>query len=163
MKVLHSSRFPAAAVVASLFVATVSHANAPAGRYTIPATGTVYDTKTKLTWQQAFANCGTSCTAGWGSSIQPGTAQYVCSGLTLNGSGWRLPTVGELQSLVDYSQASGSAGMIDPTFFPGTPAFPFWSSTPQAGSSGNAWAVQFSDGSTEISGTANTWDVRCVR
>jgi hypothetical protein len=158
-------RLSAAAAVASLFAATVSHANAPAGRYTTPAAGAVYDTKTKLTWQQGFASCSNSCTAGWGSSIQPGTAQYVCATLTLNGGGWRLPTLGELQSLVDYSrQPDTSSGMIDPTFFPNTPGFPFWSSTPVAGSGGsNAWAVQFADGSTEVSGTANTWDVRCVR
>jgi hypothetical protein len=80
-----------------------------------------------------------------------------------------LSTIGELQSLVDYSQApstGGSPGMIEPTYFPGTPGFPFWSSTPVAASNGgSAWAVQFADGSTEGSSSYvdNGWDIRCVR
>jgi hypothetical protein len=60
-------------------------ANAPAGRYTI-AEGTVYDTKTMLTWQQTiptrqyyWADAKTYCGSATVSSA-------------LGGSGWRLPT-----------------------------------------------------------------------
>ena len=51
MKLQHHILAPVAAAV--VLVAGASRANAPAGRYTTPASGTVYDTKTKLTWQQA--------------------------------------------------------------------------------------------------------------
>jgi hypothetical protein len=53
-------------------------------------------------------------------------AALYCSSLSLGGwsSGWRLPTIKELQSIVDVS----SLGSIDATYFPNT-VFYFWSST----------------------------------
>ena len=74
-------------------------ADAPAGRYTYTSTSvTVYDTKTKLTWQRAataaqyaMADAKTYCGS-------PATAT------ALGGSGWRLPTLKELQSLIDFSK-----------------------------------------------------------
>ena len=60
---------------------------APAGRYTIPGDGTVYDTATTLTWQRAANMTGMT----WAS------AGPYCAGLTSPaGGGWRLPTVKEL-------------------------------------------------------------------
>jgi hypothetical protein len=144
---------------AAVFAATASHANAPAGRYTTPVTGVVYDTKTKLTWQAGF---GTS--TAWGSASTSGTAQAICAALTIDGGKWRLPTVTELQSLVDYSQQPNSAaGVIDSTFFPGTPGVQFWASTPLAGVPNNAWYVSFYDGSTATSLASSGYDVRCVK
>ena len=141
--------------VAGLFATTASHANAPAGRYTTPSSGLVYDTKTKLTWQATFAT-----NVSWGTAA--GQTAAICSAL---GAGWRVPTVKELQSIVDYSlPSSTSVGMIDSKFFPNTPGFEFWSSTLEAGNSANGWYVTFYDGSTATNGTdGNTWDLRCVK
>lgn len=86
----------------------LARADAPAGRYTI-ANGTVYDTKTKLTWQQAVPS-GTYILAD---------AKAYCSGLSLAGTGWRVPTVRELQTIVDESRRDPA---IDPTAFPSTPS-----------------------------------------
>ena len=141
-----------------LFLAGASRANAPAGRYTM-ASGTVYDTKTKLTWQQTAAP-GAGYT--WGSAGASGTAQSYCATLSLNGPGWRLPTIKELYTLVDFSQAQGTA-LIDSTYFPGAPASTFWSATPVSGSPGSAWDVNFFHGNASNYGVSNAFDVRCVR
>jgi Protein of unknown function (DUF1566) len=140
--------FVAVALVVVALTASAG-ANAPAGRYTMSG-GTVYDTKTKLTWQQAVAP-GTYTWAG---------AKAYCAGLSLNGTGWRLPTCKELQTIVDDSWSNPS---IDATAFPSTPASRFWSSSPLAGSSSNAWYVGFNVGYASYSGVSSTVNVRCVR
>jgi hypothetical protein len=137
----------AVGVVAAL--ALFAHANAPAGRYTT-ANGTVYDTKTKLTWQQAVSSAAYT----WAD------AKTYCSGLSLEGTGWRLPTAKELQTIVDESRSNPA---IDPNAFPSTPSVWFWSSTPSAGSSSGAWLVYFLDGNTDYYGVSGPSSVRCVR
>jgi hypothetical protein len=134
-------------VVGGLMVPAL--ADAPAGRYTI-ANGTVYDTKTKLTWQQAVPS----------SAYTWADARAYCSGLSLVGTGWRLPTAKELQTIVDESRTNPS---IDPNAFPSTPSSFFWSSSPVAGSSSSAWDVDFGYGSTYVVVVSNTYAVRCVR
>jgi hypothetical protein len=115
--------------------------------------GTVYDTKTKLTWQQAIS----SIPYTWAD------ARTYCAGVesSLGGTGWRLPTLKELQSLVDYSQTTSPA--IDSTAFPGTPSRDFWSASPLAGSSSDAWYVNFDYGYSNNYDVSNTSLVRCVR
>jgi hypothetical protein len=141
--------FSLAAVGIVLGLMVSAHADAPTGRYTI-TNGTVYDSKSKLTWQQTVP----STKYAWAA------AKTYCSGLSLAGSGWRLPTAKELQTIVDESRNSPS---IDPTAFPSTPLDYFWSSSPLADSSSYAWIVYFDDGYTGIKDVSNTNDVRCVR
>src|ERR1700690_1382575 len=88
----------ALAAVAMALAVPAGAATAPAGRYTYPATGTVYDTKTKLTWQQT-AQSAPRPYAG-------AAAKTYCAGVgaTLGGTGWRLPTVKELQTIVGESR-----------------------------------------------------------
>jgi hypothetical protein len=126
-------------------------ATAPSGRYVVTA-GTVYDNTTKLTWQRD------TTPGGVGSWVN---ASLYCGSLTLNGSGWRLPNVVELRSLLDREQTP----TIDPTAFPGTPTdIPFWTATQVASDVGLKWVVEFwggtSSGDYVVSG-ANY--VRCVR
>jgi hypothetical protein len=122
-------------------------ASAPAaGRYTTTG-GTVFDTKTKLTWQQTVP----AATYVWAS------AKTYCQTLSLAGTGWRLPTRKELQTIVDYSQ------WIAPTAFPATPIANFWFSSPVVGSPALAWDVLFPSGYTYNAGVSNAYDVRCVR
>ena len=139
---------------------TSADANAPAGRYVVTSggpdagtgNGTVYDTKTKLTWQQTVPSTAYT----WAN------AKTYCAGVgaSLGGTGWRLPTLKELQTIVDYSQSNPS---IDSTAFPSTPAAWFWSSSPLAGSSSFAWLVYFGNGSAYYDGVSATDSVRCVR
>ena len=152
-------RFFSGALAALVLVAGASRANAPAGRYTA-TNGTVYDTKTALTWQQAAP---TGTTYPWGASTTLGTAQNYCATLGTSGGGWRLPTMKELQTLIDYSQAGGSSAMIDADFFPNTVAGDFWAATPLAGSSGIAWVVNFRQGNLLGEDVTSVYYVRCVR
>jgi hypothetical protein len=138
------------AVLALAFTAS-AHANAPAGRYTA-SSGTVYDTKTKLTWQQtispttySFADATTYCTN---------------LGASLGGAGWRVPTIKELQTILDHSQVSGP--LIDTTAFPSTPLHYFWSSTPQVGTSSGPWVVDFGLGNVTLPGMSTSNNVRCL-
>ena len=137
-----------AAVAVVVALSTSAHANAPDGRYTTSG-GTVYDTKTKLTWQQTVPS-GTYTWAG---------AKTYCAGLNLGGTGWRLPTAKELQTIVDDSRTSPA---IDTTAFPATPSDYFWSSSTSAGSS-IGWFVVFDYGYTGNLSRFIALDVRCVR
>jgi len=137
--------------------------DAPAGRYTIPGDGTVYDTATTLTWQRAANMTG----------MQWGSAGPYCSGLTSPaGGGWRLPTVKELTTLLDYSRPGSP--FIDPVAFPGVPAQStsgavngFWSSTSLVGMSvgltQGAWLVYFDSAITQPNPLNVGGAVRCVR
>ena len=69
-----------------------------------------------------------------------------CENLTLPAGGysdWRLPNRNELQSIVDYSRYNPA---IDTTYFPGTVASYYWSSTTYAYSTSIAWNVYFGYG-----------------
>ena len=59
------------------------------------------------------------------------------------GEGWRLPTVDELQTILDRSRHSPAA---DPDRFPDTQSEPYWSSTPCSWDSGARWVVYFYSG-----------------
>jgi hypothetical protein len=77
---------------------------------------------------------------------------------------WRLPTVDELQSIVDYSKPSPGP-TIDATWFPNTSANFYWSSTPVVGSSSGAMVVYFFDGAVGSwhRGYVGGYPVRLVR
>jgi Protein of unknown function (DUF1566) len=82
---------------------------------------------------------------------------------------WRLPTVKELQSLVDYSVPSPGPAVSGA--LPGATAYDYWSDTFQANSQGSdddntyayAWAVAFSYGWVYGEGTNSDIQVRAVR
>ncbi len=77
---------------------------------------------------------------------------------------WRLPTVDELQGLVDYGVAYNSGRpTIDETFFPNTAQWVYWTSSPLVGGSNYAWYVDFSSGLVYHSGRGNDSHVRLVR
>jgi hypothetical protein len=134
-------------------------ADAPPGRYTIgtgTTAGTAFDTKTNLLWQQNYPTTPASFT--WQQ------AQTYCQTLSLGGfsSGWRMPGVKELLSLVDNNATSSPA--VDQTTFPGAGTL-FWTATPYAGLSGSAWYVAFDHGDANSNPTTpNGVDitVRCV-
>ena len=121
----------------------------PAGRYQVSG-GTVRDAVTGLTWQQVVDATGRTWTE----------AKAHCAALGLAGGGWRLPSMKELQSLVDDSRASPS---IDPQTFPDTPLDPFWTSSTVVATPGSAWRVSFIHGYTYDASDYNMYLARCVR
>lgn len=94
--------------------------------------GTVTDKETNLTWMKEDD----------GKRRTWEDAKEYCEKVKLPGKGWRLPTVKELISIVDYDK---HGPCIDPVFIDTQTAY-YWSSTPFAGDSGNAWIVNFSYG-----------------
>ncbi len=146
----------AAAVVTLIVPTGVVRANAPTGRYGLVSNTVVVDNRTQLNWQRTPP----ASSYTWGSAATTGTAQNYCATLSLNGPGWRLPTVKELLTLIDYSQPQGN--MMDSVFSSG-PSSIFWSVTPVAASPGNAWVTSSRYGSTVGAASANTYAVRCVR
>jgi hypothetical protein len=102
----------------------------------------------------------------WQKATAPGTytweqALTYCENLTLGGhSDWRLPNRNELQSIVDYSRYNPA---IDTTYFPGTVASTYWSSTTYAYSTNGAWYVSFGYGTVDYYGRSGNYYVRAVR
>ncbi|MDP9002679.1 MAG: DUF1566 domain-containing protein [Myxococcota bacterium] len=121
-------------------------------RYTV-INGTAYDTRTKLTWQQAVP----SAPYTWAD------ARTYCANLGVNGNGgWRLPTVKELMTIVDVAKSTSPA--IDCEAFPAAGADNLWSSTPFAGFSRQpyAWGVNFDVGHPISIDVTYANSVRCV-
>ncbi len=113
----------------------------PSIRYTDehgnPLNGTstqVKDQVTRLIWQRTQA----SSTYNWTAALS-----YCSTTLTLGSQTWRLPTVRELGTLVDYTIAPPGP-TINVTAFPGTAQNAFWASSSFAGGAGHARSVGFS-------------------
>ena len=123
--------------------------------YTDNDDGTVTDNNTGLIWQQG----NSASTMDWEDALA------YCNENTpdLPGSGWRLPNVKELFTLVDFGISS--VAKIDLDYFPGTPAGVFWSATtvPLSGNQGGAMRVSFNSGLVINIGKTVTYYVRCVR
>lgn len=111
-------------------------------RFTFSADGSeVVDQRTGLTWRRCSegqAWTGSSCNG----SPMAFTHQQALEHARAQ-SGWRLPNVKELVSIVDRSRRLPA---IDPMAFPQTPSVFYWTSSPYAGGAGNVWYVNFDDG-----------------
>ncbi len=96
--------------------------------------GTITDTLTGLMWQQKTA----------GPMTHQEALDY-CIKLSLGGySGWRLPNIKELQSLVDYTRYNPA---IDTSAFLRIISFTYyWSSTTDANNMYYAWYISFFSG-----------------
>ncbi len=75
-------------------------------------------------------------------------------------SDWRLPTVKELEGIVDFGSVNPA---IDLNYFPNTPSSPFWSGSPTAYPVDHAWSIEFYDGIAAYTPNADTLPVRLVR
>jgi len=73
---------------------------------------------------------------------------------------WRLPAVEGLRSIVDYSRYNPA---IDVNFFPNTSSTWFWSSSPTASGSNDAWLVHFNNGYGSAHYGLSSQAVRLVR
>jgi hypothetical protein len=96
----------------------VALATAPAGKF-VATDETVTDTQTGLVWQRQVGANGLTFSA----------ADAICANLSLAGKDdWRVPSMKELHTLIDYSVGPGKAA-IDEAVFPSTPSAQFWTAT----------------------------------
>lgn len=100
-------------------------------------------------------------------SNQCNTANYVAA---VNAAGlcgatdWRLPSLRELKSLVDFSVlAADAAPTIDATYFPNTQRNLFWTANNYSSSPANAWFVSFHVGGSGAGNKTINFYVRLVR
>ena len=121
------------------------------GTFKVNGNGTVTDLATGLTWQRQDDNV---------TRANNGPAVAYCQELDLAGDGWRLPSIKELQSIVDYRVFLPS---IDTDTFPGTKSLSYWSATAYVGDSGSAWSVYFDGGAVLKGVKSGNGYVRCVR
>lgn len=145
-------RYLTVAIVFASFASGRGYAKAPAGRYVI-SDQTVYDTKTKLNWQRIVP----------ADSFTQADAKAYCRALsaTIPDLPWRLPTLREMLTIIDYSATT--APLVDTDAFPGTPSAAFWSSTLAAGaaSMGYITYTNFAAGAT-LADITTLNSVRCV-
>lgn len=130
------------AVLASGIVVKQGAVDTRPTRFVDHADGTVTDSLTGLMWQQIPPGTGPRAPAlfDWEGAVR------FCEDLSLGGrTDWRLPSVHELQTLVDYLLCGPA---IDPVFAGAIGEF--WTSTSLAGEPLFAWTLDFRTGSTSV-------------
>lgn len=123
------------------------------------ANNVVADAWTGLQWRRCEEGRvwdGTTCTGFFSAH----THEEALAHAKLQ-TGWRLPNVKELNSLMDLSRSSGTR--MDPTAFPGASATYIWTSTPYVRGSSNVFALTFSSGTVLALDRANSMAIRLVR
>jgi len=117
---------------------------------------------TGLLWQRCSAglNNDTTC-SGYASYYTWSEATSYCSSLSLGGKTWRLPTITELKSLIDYGKSSYPT--INTTVFPNSQYYTYWSSSTYAQNTNSAWNVYFYYGTEDYGSKTYSYGyVRCV-
>jgi hypothetical protein len=140
-------------------------ASNPSSTYEIDVpNGTVTDVRTGLMWdrcprgQSGVACAGAATTFTWGNALFDAANANVANYKGYND--WRLPNVKELESLVETCRVTPS---INESAFPATPSSGFWSGSPGASDTANAWYVGFFSGSALIVNRSFAYGVRLVR
>lgn len=139
-----------AACAAAAFITAIGRAEAPVGQYmTLNAGGVaaVYDVRSTLLWQQT----ATATMYTWLG------AQSYCGEL---GEGWRLPSLEELESIID--EQTSATEQID-AVFAGTSGNYYWTLSPYVATPGYVWVVGFATGGdAHESDPTSANAVRCV-
>lgn len=127
--------------------------------------GTVTDLVTGLTWQQEGMTGSDALRSRYGYIFDDAVWQVAvdyCNALDFAGrSDWRLPTISELESIVDNSRSDFA---IDPAFSCPKLKFgaDFWSSSANEHAANSVWFVDFQNGYSGRSSTLSTKFIRCV-
>lgn len=114
--------------------------------------GITYDSGTGLLWQD-----NTNVTQDRFTYAQ---AEQFCASLKIGEySDFRIPTMRELHTIVDYRYH-------DPAMLKGfkhVESEDFWTSTPYAYRNGDFWTIDFKKGTTEPTGERYSKNLRCVQ
>jgi hypothetical protein len=115
---------------------------------------------TGLIFQRCSAGQSTDATcSGTASTYTWAQATSYCSGLTIDGRIWRLPSAYEVAKLLDYQLGPPT---INRTNFPNTSPNNYWSSTVYAQNTSNAYFISFNDAKIDNIAKTNSFYVRCV-
>ncbi len=99
--------------------------------------------------------------AGQYNDITGDTAASYCTALRLGGhSDWRLPSIGELETLIDYGKTNPT---LSSDLFQNSIADTYWSSTTSAEYNDEAWRVFLDYGYSNYYSKDEGTNVRCVR
>lgn len=149
-----------AASVAGNYTTRWDTSNPSTARFTAAFPGAVLDNNTGLVWEQS----PDATTRNWVTATD-----YCVNKLVGNTTGWRLPSVMELTSVLDASPGA-VAPFVPATVFSGVQSANYWSTTAVVGGNSSAptnliWTVSFNDSITHAvtspkSGTSNVWCVR---
>jgi uncharacterized caspase-like protein len=126
----------------------------------------VFDEKTRLVWKRCAEGMRWSGRACEGVALRLGWSTALAKSQEIaraEGINWRLPERDELMSLVDRSVSSAK---LDPSAFPATPAFFFWTTTqlwPGSAVSIAITAVNFENGYDGQMATSSPMHIRLVR
>lgn len=141
----------------------------PSIDFTVHNNGTVTHKSTGLMWKVCSAgqnwnssdgSCtGTATTHNWQEALQIPQSLNAGGGFASQ-TDWRLPNLKELKSIVEFSCYVPS---INKTIFNSTPSARYWSSSPYANYSYNAWGVNFDYGYDYSHNRHNDRHVRLVR
>ena len=134
----------------------------PKERFIDNSDGTITDTHFGLTWVK---NPHIDLPDEFKKEMKWQDAIDICKKLTFaSHKDWRLPTVEELRSIVDYAcGAKSNEPAIDTKFFPDTKCSWYWTSTPCSWDSTSAWCVGFSHGDVYYGDEGDSSYVRPVR
>ncbi len=112
---------------------------------------TVYDNNTFLEWQSNVSDV---------KYHHAGAVSY-CDSLSYGGyDDWRLPSVKELLTIIDYSK---NGIMIDENYFTDTPASYLWADKESLASANYFWSVNLPDGMVAANYYDSEYNVKCVR
>jgi hypothetical protein len=140
----HERHLILAMVVLALSVVVQAQSILAQPRWAVSSDGlTVVDHETRLTWARCAAGQAPPTCAGRAKTYTHEQALAYAASQT----GWRLPNVNELSSLVDHSVIPGTGiATIDETAFPNTSASWFWSAWSVDRHPTYAWSVNFERG-----------------
>jgi hypothetical protein len=124
--------------------------------------GTVTHQATGLMWMKCpLGQSGSDCATGSATTYTWDAALEAAAASGFAGyADWRLPDFKELRSIVEERCERPA---INETAFPTTPSWYFWSSSPNAYVSYDAWAVSFGTGTFYAQGRSSLNRVRLVR
>lgn len=117
----------------------------------IMANDVVLDTTTSLLWQDAIDNKGLSITFF--------EAQEYCKKLEIKQyKDFRLPSLNELQTIVDYKKYKPA--VLDGFTYVDNETY--WTSTPFADDGSEVWTINFKKGEISVKGKHYSRNLRCV-